>query len=476
MKTGSKPLKLGAWMRGEDDPSRRLRRIFWVGFVVRVLYMTIAHTYRIRVQDDHFEFGWEMGRIARSLVTGQGYANPFDGRSGPTAWTPPLYPFLLAGVFKVFGIYTRSSAWVILTINSAFSAATSLAIYEIALHCFRGLQPHSAVAQSDHTEARSIALWSAWLWALYPAAMQYAVRWVWEMSLTVFLFSAMLALALRMRGIGNPSQLPASGFAWDEPSAQTHPLRIQWIFFGLIWGLIALSNSSLLTFLPACGLWIIWPSLRRRMLGAALRGTLLSAVCFLAVISPWVARSWIAFHAFVPMRSNFGAELYQATIFSNDGFPLRATLQMAETQPEFQRYKRMGEVAYSRQQGEIAKARIRAHPDLFAKNTFRRVYYFWAGVPHPTDSGVWVEAGRLLNFCFFSVSGMLGLTLAIRRRVPGAWLFLWAFAICPFVYYFVTVQARFRHPLEPVVCILSVYLFRSADRTRIWSSRQRKSV
>jgi hypothetical protein len=41
--------------------------------------------------------------------------------------------------------------------------------------------------------------------------------------------------------------------------------------------------------------------------------------------------------------------------------------------------------------------------------------------------------------------------------------------ICPFVYYFVTVQARFRHPLEPVICILTVYLFRSADRSRAWS-------
>ena len=36
-------------------------------------------------------------------------------------------------------------------------------------------------------------------------------------------------------------------------------------------------------------------------------------------------------------------------------------------------------------------------------------------------------------------------------------------------YYFVTVQARFRSPLEPLICILSVYLFQSADRSRTWS-------
>ena len=52
------------------DTSRAPRRIFWIGFAVRVLYMTIAHTYRIRASEDHFQFGWEAGRIARALVTG----------------------------------------------------------------------------------------------------------------------------------------------------------------------------------------------------------------------------------------------------------------------------------------------------------------------------------------------------------------------------------------------------------------------
>jgi hypothetical protein len=70
--------------------------IFWVGFGLRVVVILVGHTYRVRVPMDHFGFGWEMGRIARSLVRGQGYANPFNGVSGPTAWTPPLYPLLMA--------------------------------------------------------------------------------------------------------------------------------------------------------------------------------------------------------------------------------------------------------------------------------------------------------------------------------------------------------------------------------------------
>src|ERR1019366_4028851 len=159
-----------------------------------------------------------------------------------------------------------------------------------------------------------IALWSGWLWALYPAALQYAVKWVWDMSLTAFLFAWALVLALRIRGIGDEPPPPRT--------SNPEPRTSQWLLFGLLWGLIALLNSSLLTFLPACGLWMIWPALCTRVqLGAALRHATLAAVCFIVTISPWAVRNWFTFHAFVPMRSNFGAEFYEATLASNDGLP-----------------------------------------------------------------------------------------------------------------------------------------------------------
>ena len=34
------------------------RAIFWAGLIVRVLYITLAHTYRIRLILDHMQFGW----------------------------------------------------------------------------------------------------------------------------------------------------------------------------------------------------------------------------------------------------------------------------------------------------------------------------------------------------------------------------------------------------------------------------------
>ena len=84
---------------------------WWLSaFGLRFGWIIVAHTYRFKAVDDNFSFGWEMGRIGRSLALGQGFSNPFNATTGPTAWEPPLDPFVIAGVFKLFGIYTHGSA------------------------------------------------------------------------------------------------------------------------------------------------------------------------------------------------------------------------------------------------------------------------------------------------------------------------------------------------------------------------------
>src|SRR5215813_9170134 len=115
---------------------RFFRWLLPLSFVLQVAAIGAFHQYRTRPGDDNFEFGWEMGRVGRSIALGHGFSSPYDGETGPTAWEPPLYPFLIGGVFKIFGVYSRASAWVLLSINSLFSTLTCIPIFLIARRSF----------------------------------------------------------------------------------------------------------------------------------------------------------------------------------------------------------------------------------------------------------------------------------------------------------------------------------------------------
>src|ERR1700728_2509513 len=115
----------------EEDPAfpRTILIIVLVALAIRMV--VVYFSYRgLPDADKYYEqFGWEMGWTARSLASGHGFSSPYFPMSGPTARVPPLYPWLLAGVFRLFGIYSLTSGFIILTLNSIFSAFTCIPIY-----------------------------------------------------------------------------------------------------------------------------------------------------------------------------------------------------------------------------------------------------------------------------------------------------------------------------------------------------------
>jgi 4-amino-4-deoxy-L-arabinose transferase-like glycosyltransferase len=404
-------------------------RLFWLALGVRLAVVALCHYFRINPEGDHFHFGAEVGRIARALATGNGYADPFSGHSGPTAWVTPLFPLILGGIFKLFGVYSTLSAWAVLLLDSLLNALMIPVIWETGERCF-GLRT---------------ARWSGWIWALYPAAMQYAVKWVWETTLTALLFQLALLIALRVGCVGARR---GDGPTWPR-----------WLGFGLVWGLIALSNPSLLLFLPVCGLWMLARS--GRAWSALLPKAIAASLLFFAVIAPWSWRNERIFHQFVLFRTNFGAELSLSNGPGANGI-LMLYNHPVKNPRQFELYRQMGELRYTAWRGELARQAIDADPPRFLRLCLTRIYFFWFGVPN-ADFSPLVSFGRGLNYSFSSLAGLLGLALALRRRTPGAGLFAAAFLLLPAVYYIVTVHARFRHPLEPLITLLGVFLFQQAE-------------
>ncbi|MGD0831614.1 MAG: hypothetical protein ABR907_11755, partial [Terracidiphilus sp.] len=237
------------------------------------------------------------------------------------------------------------------------------------------------------------------------------------------------------------------------------PTWMRWLGFGLLWGLIALSNPSLLLFLPVSGLWML--ARRGKNWSAHLPKAVVAGLLFFAVIAPWSWRNQRIFHQFVPLRTNFGAELYMGN------GPGATGVMMLYNHPinnlrQFKLYRQMGELRYTAWRGELAKEAIGADQARFLRLCLTRVYFFWFGVPN-ADLSALANFGRGLNYGFTSVAGLLGLGLALRRRIVGGGLFAAAFLLLPAIYYVVTAHARFRHPLEGLITLLGVYLFQQAE-------------
>jgi 4-amino-4-deoxy-L-arabinose transferase-like glycosyltransferase len=414
--------------------------IFWTAFIVRVLVLTIGHTYRFKHVDQDFGFGWETGRIARSIALGHGFSSPFTIEdTGPTAWLAPIYPCILAGVFKIFGVYTFTSSWVILTINSFFSALNCIPIYYSALRCF----------------GRKAALWSAWIWALLPYSMYYAIHWAWETALAALLLSCVFLISLRLAGIGNSS----SSATKAESSA-----RKDWLLFGLLWGLIALVNPSLLLWLPLVGVWLLWRHERTFGLKASLMNATLSGIIFAVILAPWTIRNYRVFHKFIPVRSNFGEELRLGNADDAVGI-WRSYVHPSQYPIQLRLYTQMGEVAFLKMRGREASDFIRAHPGEFVSLCVKRFVYYWFDTPMTNWSGN-LRLYRNVLFFFTSVVAFGGLWLLFRTRHRTRFLFASLLFAAPLLYYLTFPHPRYRHPIEPVILILGVYLFQSAEPRR----------
>lgn len=422
----------------QSRPAASARTTTWIvaiAFLLRVGWIVIGHTYKFKPTDDNFGFGFEMGRIAASLASGHGFSSPFGPPTGPTAWEPPLYPYLTAGVFLLFGIYSKASAFVLLTLNSAFSALTCIPIDRIARRMF----------------SQKVAVGAAWAWALLPNVMFWCTRYVWETSLSALLVATIFWLTLTL-----------------EDRDGWRP----WLEFGLLWGIAALNSPTLLSFLPAAGLWAWYR--RSKQSKPSLTGVVLASAVFFACITPWIVRNYEVFGKFIFIRDNFGAELRLGNGNGADG-TLMIYLDPMHDVYAMRQYQSMGELAWIAMRKQQALAYIQADYARFAVLCFKRFVCFWAGPPKATEPE-WLGPAKNSLFLATSVLMFWGLGRALRQRRPGAWLLFWLTLLYPSVYYGVYSILRYRHPLEPLIAILCVYLLTEAGKKSSDSFPDRSSA
>jgi 4-amino-4-deoxy-L-arabinose transferase-like glycosyltransferase len=407
--------------QASDTPAQSNLWLMVLGaLVLRLVVMGFLTPERLNPDRDHWRFAGEAGRIAQSVVEGKGFSSPYFADTGPTAVMVPAYIYLLAGVFKIFGIYSRASALVLLALNALFSSLTCLPVYFVARRAF-----------GEQTAARA-----GWLWVFFPFAIYFAADFIWPTVLTTLLLSLLFLIVLHLEG-----------------SSRLLP----WIGFGLLYGLAALTEPIVVSVLPGLGLWACYRLHRRRQ--RWFRPATLGAIAFFAVVSPWTVRNYRTFHGLYLFRDNFGLEFF----VGNNGTTWHWAspgLHPSAGGAEWEEFQRLGEIRYMQHKHQQAVDFVAGHRGRFALVSLRRALYFWtnfwslgrrylAEEPFDPPNMVFSTALTILAFA--------GLRRAFREQLTIAVPLLLVFLWFPLTYYFTHLQDYYRRPIDPFFAMLAVY-------------------
>ena len=370
----------------------------------------------------------ECTAIAASVANGYGYKSPFlgvlsgDPKTGPTSWVAPVDGYFVAGVFWLFGVFSRASFMVIVLVQCVLSALTCIPILRIG----------------ELTVGRRAGIIAAVAWAVFPWFSQWANTIIWDVPQTALLFNLLFWFALTLDGVRN----------WRR-----------WAGFGALWGFALLTNPALLTVMVASILWLVyrwWKATGSgRQWTSIISPVVLAIVMCGVVLTPWLVRNRIVFGQFAFIRTNFPFEFWLGNYHGSHGRDW-AGRHPTTVVAEREKYNQMGEMAYVREKGVEARQFLREYPGEFVALTGKRFLMFWDG---STMKYNYPAAPYWLPWSYLPLSLLLvpALIYACVRRIYGWELILAVFIVYPLPYYITFNQVRYRHSLEPLMLLLMAY-------------------
>lgn len=247
----------------------RIRDPWLIAILVLALALRIAS---LAATDDYtpvFDSG-DYARHAISIAAGDGYPDSaFTADPSPSAFRPPLYPYLLGGIYTVLGSDAGETGGRVA--GALLGTVAVLLVFLIAARIW----------------GHKTGLVTAAIAAIFPPLVLLNTALLSEpLFLCLMLGAALAALAARSGDEGN----------WRWALAA-----------GSLCGLAALtrSNGVLLVVPVAYGVWIMRPRFSKRALAAPLA---VGAGAVLVVV-PWTIRNTIEFDRLVPISTQTGFAL-----------------------------------------------------------------------------------------------------------------------------------------------------------------------
>ncbi|MGC8642452.1 MAG: hypothetical protein ACP5XB_21535 [Isosphaeraceae bacterium] len=373
--------------------------------------------------------GGEHRCIAQSLAAGRGFADPFGIPTGQTAWMAPVFPALLAVLFKF--------------LDGIEAVASVVLLLQDLVLIYMGLLVLRFASGPGHAQRdRTLAL------VLYLAALacHYRYMFIYTHDHVIVLFWICLFMDLSDRLYARlPSVVAAVGW-------------------GVAGGLATLTS-------PVLG--PVWAGLTVTLAASAgrVRRFAVSGLIAAAVVTPWTVRNALVFHRLIPVKSNLPFELYQSQCLEPDGVLREAT---ALTHPyvsdgeEHARYKQLGEMKYLDEKGRAFLESVRGNPLSFCKRVFNRLLAASVlHIPYESRNG---SVSQMLGRIIFPLP-VVGMVLMLaspgwakdRRKVIA--LVIFVMHLTPYI--LVSYYVRYAIPLLPIKVLFCFWGLESATRA-VW--------
>jgi 4-amino-4-deoxy-L-arabinose transferase-like glycosyltransferase len=393
--------------------------IILVALALRFGYMWQFQNIHPRQGVSVIPFLFESGNIAHSLATGHGFSSPFRVDTGPTAWMTPLFPLLLAGIFRVFGAYTFHAWAATVLLNISCCTLACIPIYYVG----------------KRIGGIALAARAAWLWAIFPNAILMPVESMWDASISALLVATVLWATLAL--------------------AESQRLR-NWCAYGVLWGAALMFNATLAALFPFLAGWLVYRA--RQQKREWFKPTAAAVAIIILCCIPWTIRNYRVFHQFVPLRSVLGLQLW---LGNNDQTQdiFRGDLHPIYNAAEREKYISLGEIAYMQQKKQDAITYMFSHPAREAHLILYRTIAIWSGgTPYPFEDFIGTPSLRFRTVLAFNLVAALGtlcgIIILFRERSPFA-VPITAFPlIYPWAYYLTLALPRYRLPIDPIVMLL----------------------
>lgn len=253
--TAAQPLAVGKWLAG----------ICGLALLLRLVAMIVLQAWRNPGAMEHQS-------IARYLVLGEGFKFYDWGLAQETSVQSPLFPYLLAAFYALFG-YDQPGAYIgVMVLNAILGAATCAVAYAMVRR----------LGGSVATGLTTSALIAVWPTQIYATTFVQAITFITFCSLAVIWL-----------------------FYLSVDTKRVAP----WVGYGLLGCIGALTEPVLLPFMALSGLLILfWPGLCWKV---RIRNAALLFGCAVLVLGPWTLRNHQVHGTFMPVKSTFWVNMWK---------------------------------------------------------------------------------------------------------------------------------------------------------------------